>query len=93
MVPKATSRQSEGLIEHPTTDYLRLEKSSLLLSCEEYMNLMFKFEYRKIGIEESKQRKKELAKEKRDSGIAATTTREKERLERQKPREEKEHKK
>ena len=83
---KASSRNS-------ASDYLRLGRSSQLLTSEDYMNLMFESERKKNEIQEAKKRKKELANEKRVARIAIAEAQAKERLERQKARQDKEHEK
>ena len=62
-----------------------------MLTSEDYMNLMFESERKKNEIREAKKRKKELANEKRVARIATAEARAKERLERQKAWEDKEH--
>ena len=60
---KASSRNS-------TSDYLRLGRSSQLLTLEDYMNLMFESERKKNEVQEAKKRNKELASEKRATRIS-----------------------
>lgn len=66
-------------------------RSSQLLTYEDYMNLLFDSECKKNGIQKTKKRNKELAKDKRFARIVTTEARTKERMERQKAREDKEN--